>query len=154
MNSLRRWSVELGGHGSGAHLGERADSHNELHRLAGWYMGQGGRRFCPRSCLGRTEIGYAGIAQGPASRQAVYRVNYMTNFVCSSSSASGHGDPENGIGAEFALVGCPINSNQELIDPNLIIRREIRTDQGGSEYVIDCCNRIRDALFLLSVAVH
>ena len=72
--------------------------------------------------------------------------NVIAHLLSSTSLGNSHGDTEDGVGTELALVGCSIGLDEEVIDSLLVGDAEARVDEGGSEDLDNVLYGLADTL--------
>jgi hypothetical protein len=61
-----------------------------------------------------------------------------------SGLSDGDGDTEDSVGAEFALVGCAVELDEEIVDLLLLGDLETGFDKFGGDDVVDVCDGLGD----------
>jgi hypothetical protein len=69
-------------------------------------------------------------------------VEFKTDLLASTSFSDGNRDTKDGVGAEFALVGCAIKLDEEVVDILLLGDLEARLDELRADDLVHVGNSL------------
>lgn len=75
---------------------------------------------------------------------ATMKSENLTNLVSGSSLGNGHGDTEDSVGTELALVLSTVELNEKVVNLLLGGDGKLRVDKGGGNDLVDVLNGLED----------
>lgn len=75
----------------------------------------------------------------------------LTDLVSGSSLRNGHGDTENSVGTELALVLSTVELNEEVVNLLLGGDGKLRVNKSGSNNLVDILNGLEDTYCIVRI---